>query len=131
VPSDPHGSVKMISGDVLIVEDNLIIAMETEDKLQSLGADRCHIAGSAAVALEIIARHPPSFAVLDVNLGVESSEAVALKLAEDNVPFLIASGYGDDLKELPAYANATAVIKPYSRAELIAAISRCLAALQS
>lgn len=124
-PSSHDADADLLSGDVLIVEDNLIIAMETEHKLMSLGAARCHIAGSAFAALEIARRNRLSFAVLDVNLGMETSEAVAVYLLESNVPFVVASGYGDEIANNPALSQAERVMKPYSLPELSNAIAKC------
>ena len=123
--SDDH----LLSGDVLIVEDNLIIAMEAEDILQSLGADRCHVAGGTVAALDIARQVKPGFALLDVNLGHETSEAVAQYLAAEGVPFVVASGYGSEIKGQPALSRAVTVMKPYSRAEMVTAVSKCLQGL--
>jgi CheY-like chemotaxis protein len=117
----------LLSGEVLIVEDNLIIAMEAEDKLQSLGAERCHVAGNTHAALEIAKKTALQFALLDVNLGSETSEVVAEYLTESGVPFVVASGYGEDIKTRPALKSAICVMKPYSNAELTAAIAKTLA----
>lgn len=110
----------MLSGDVLIVEDNMIIAMEAEDILETMGAERCHVAASAASALDILSRHTITFALLDVNLGDHTSAPVAQALTKAGTPFIFASGYGNHAEEIAAGTTAPVVTKPYSRTEFLA-----------
>ncbi len=116
----------VLAGEVLIVEDNIIIAMEAEDFLRELGPARCHLTGSVASALKTIADHDIAFALLDVDLGRETSEAVAVALRERGTPFIFATGYG----EAPAFAGAPGevplVTKPFTRQEIAAAIASAL-----
>ena len=107
---------------VLLVEDNMIIAMDGEDALRDLGAE-VMTAASVGRAREAIAIQPIDLAVLDFNLGHETSLPVADLLAERGIPFLFATGYGDGL-ELPArYEAVTLVKKPYSGATLAQALA--------
>ena len=114
----------LLSGDVLLVEDDIIIAMEAEYLLLSLGASRCHLASSVAAAIDIVRNHAPTFALLDVNLGGEHSGPVAAALNELGVPFVIASGYGGSELTLPALSGAPLVTKPYGQRELAGAIAK-------
>ena len=98
---------------VLLVEDNLIIAMDAEDILLELGASRVAAAASVRHARQEIESAPPSFALLDVNLGDETSFPVAALLAEWGIPFLFATGYGDQAQLPAAYAAVPVVQKPY------------------
>lgn len=111
---------------VLLVEDNMIIAMDGEDALRDLGAE-VQTAASIGRAREAIALGPVELAVLDFNLGSETSLPVADLLAERGVPFIFATGYGDGL-ELPArFAHVTLVKKPYSGATLAQALAPLIA----
>ena len=116
-----------LSGDVLVVEDNMIIAMEAEHILLSLGAAQCHVAGGVAGALDIVSKTQLAFALLDVNLGDEDSEPVAALLKQRRVPFVVASGYGGNDVMLAALSSAPSVTKPYTKAELAEAIARAQA----
>lgn len=108
--------------NVLLVEDNMIIAMDGEDALRDLGADVV-TAASVGRAHEAIAIQPVDLAVLDFNLGPETSLPIADMLAERGIPFLFATGYGDGL-ELPSRFQAvTLVKKPYSGATLAQALA--------
>ncbi|MCD1573400.1 response regulator, partial [Agromyces mediolanus] len=78
---------------VLLIEDNMIIALDTEEMLRELGVPEVLVSGSVTQALRAIEKEVPDFAVLDFNLGEESSEPVARELARRGVPFVLATGY--------------------------------------
>ncbi|WP_310532932.1 response regulator [Novosphingobium sp.] len=117
----------VLHGDVLIVEDMMIIAMEAEDILRDAGATECHVASSVAVALEILDHKDLSFALLDVNLGIEVSEPVAQRLLTRRIPFVVASGYGDNNSAYPALSSAPSITKPYTMGQLHTAIGSAFA----
>lgn len=102
-----------LDGTVLVVEDNMIIALEAEEVLMALGAEAVDMAASVREALRLIERSPPDRALLDVNLGTETSMPVARRLAELGIPFAFATGYGESF-EVPAEIGDVPVIKkPY------------------
>ncbi|GGC39952.1 signal transduction histidine kinase [Novosphingobium marinum] len=114
----------MLSGDCLIVEDNMIIAMEAEDILGELGCGHCHVAGSVRDALKVIEDNDIRFALLDINLGRETSEEVAFKLARLGISFVFASGYGE-LKSRPEeFAKVPVITKPYAMKDIRSAIEK-------
>ena len=84
-----------LSGDVLLVEDNIIIALDTEEALLELGATRVHVASTVESAMEILDEHTPSLALLDLNLGDETSEPIAERLESMGVTFVFGTGYGE------------------------------------
>lgn len=109
---------RAISGRVLVVEDNMIIAMEAEDILRDLGAADVRIAGNVADALRHLDEAMPDFALLDVNLGDENSERVAQRLADAGVPFAFATGYGDVAGLTSEFADTPVLQKPYTKRDL-------------
>lgn len=117
----------MLSGDVLIVEDMMIIAMEAEDILRDAGAQNCHVASSVAAAIAVLNRNDLTFALLDVNLGAEVSEPVAEALRARRIPFVVASGYGDENSAHPALSSAPSITKPYTTGQLHDAIGEAFA----
>ncbi len=126
-PTAGEDVAKLLSGVVLLVEDSLIIAMDAEDILTRLGAKRVVTAGTLAQARDEIGREAFEAAVLDVNLGAETSLPLADDLAAAGVPFLFATGYGEQLKLPPEHAEAMVTQKPYT----LASISRALTSLLS
>ncbi len=111
-----------ISGHVLVVEDNIIIAMDAEDILGEIGAQTVTIAPNVREGLDAVAGAEISFALLDVNLGTETSEAIASELTKQNVPFAFATGYGDATEITRRYPQAPVVQKPYDKSSVQNAI---------
>lgn len=107
---------------VLLVEDQLVIALEAEACLTDFGA-HVQTAATAAEALRLLDQITPDVAILDVNLGTGTSFAVADELIKRGIPFVFATGYGAG-GAIPAnYAKWPIVTKPYQPEALIAAIS--------
>jgi len=113
-----------ISGEALIVEDNLIIAMNAEVILLELGARHVETAASVKQALSAIDRAVPGFALLDLNLGPENSIPVGMKLKELGVPFIFATGYGERAPIPETLAAAPVIQKPYTNEVVQAALGR-------
>lgn len=101
-------------GDVLIVEDDPIIALDFEDTILGFGVKGVRTAGNVAKALKMIADRTPDFALLDVGLVREKSFAIAERLDELKIPFIFVTGYGVDVRLPAALADKPRLPKPYS-----------------
>jgi len=113
-----------ILDDVLIVEDDPIIALDFEDTILGFGVKTVRTAASVARALELIEQRSPDFALLDVGLIREKSFAVAERLEALKIPFAFVTGYGADAR-LPAdLANKPRLPKPCSSDALRAVLRR-------
>ena len=108
------GFVDGMPSDVLIVEDDPIIALDFEDTVLGFGVRQIRTAGSVARALALIAERAPDFALLDVSLIRENSFAVAERLAALKIPFVFVTGYGSEARLPAAFANQPRLAKPYS-----------------
>ena len=108
---------------VLLVEDSMIIAMDGEEMLRQLGFANVVVAANVDAALREIGKAEPQFALLDYNLGDESSEAIAERLAALGVPFWFVTGYGDALAKLSATKGNGVLQKPYTSTDLEQAIA--------
>lgn len=105
--------------DVLVVEDQVLIAMDMEETLLKLGADAVRLASGIAQALTEIGVGLPDCAVLDFNLGEETSVEIADALQSSNVPFIFATGYGDNVMIPERFRSVPVVRKPVSAALLV------------
>ncbi|TPE48941.1 HWE histidine kinase domain-containing protein [Amaricoccus solimangrovi] len=111
----------------LIVEDQLLIAMDLEAILEEAGMEVMGFARSTAEAFRMLEARSPDVAVLDVNLGGETSLAVAELLRARGVPFAFATGYSD-LATIPGGEEGGEVVpKPYQPAQILAVLRRLLA----
>ena len=98
--------------DVLIVEDDPIIALGFEDMILGFGVQTVRTAGSVARALDMIADRAPQFALLDVGLVREKSFAIAERLEALQIPFVFVTGYGADVRLPAAFAHRPRLPKP-------------------
>jgi len=111
-------------GDVLIVEDDPIIALSFEDMILGFGVRMVRTAGSVIRALDMIADRAPDFALLDVGLVREKSFAIAERLDVLKIPFVFVTGYGDKEKFPAAFAHTPRLNKPCSTDALEAVLKR-------
>jgi PAS domain S-box-containing protein len=103
---------------VLIVEDEVLVAMEIADHLERAGANIVGTAGNGRDALAIIENQKLDFVLLDANLLGHPVGDIAAALTRENVPFAFVSGYGRD--SLPtAFAAAEFLAKPFSAQQLL------------
>ncbi|MCB1466791.1 MAG: GAF domain-containing protein [Rhizobiaceae bacterium] len=111
----------------LIVEDQLLIAIDLEQMLESAGIVVLATATSPRDALMALTKNTPDVAVLDVNLGDSTSEDIARHLQEKDIPFVFATGYADG-GAIPADFNSVPVIrKPYEKENLLNRLRKLLA----
>jgi CheY-like chemotaxis protein len=110
--------------NVLVVEDCNLMAATLQDMLVDAGADLVCLASSVAASLAAMERHPIDIACLDINLGGETSFAVADALAARGIPFVFVSTHHADVVP-PAHRHRPFVDKLQAWLELVPA---CLAA---
>jgi CheY-like chemotaxis protein len=101
-----------LPGDVLVVEDDPIIALDFEDTILRFGVKTVRTAGTVARALQFIEERAPDFALLDISLMREKSFAVAERLEALGIPFAFISGYGSDAGLPAALAQKPRLPKP-------------------
>ena len=107
---------------ILIVEDEMLVAMNIEDMLRELGHEVAAGAARLEAALEAAQDTEIDAALLDVNLAGDDSFPVADLLAERGVPFLFATGYGvHGINE--RHRGRPVLQKPFRAADLAEAIA--------
>ena len=86
---------KLLTGRrILVVEDEMLVLMETQDMLADLGCDAVIAAATNEQAIALIEAQHFDAALLDLNLHGVRSYPVADVLAARGVPFAFATGYG-------------------------------------
>jgi DNA-binding NtrC family response regulator len=120
----PLDGTPALPDDVLIVEDDPIIALDFEDTILGFGVKTVRTAASVARALDMIADRAPQFALLDVGLVREKSFAVAERLDALKIPFVFVTGYGAMRMFPAAFAHKPTLPKPYSSNALRALLRR-------
>ena len=115
----------MAAQRLLVVEDELLVALDIESILNDAGLIVIGPASSAAEALVLINSTEPDAALIDANLSGEPITEVAKTLSERGIPFAYVTGYGRE--SLPNDYQAPIVTKPFDADQLLAAARRLLA----
>jgi CheY-like chemotaxis protein len=102
---------------VLILEDEMIVALMMEDLLRDLGVSEVYLCPDIASALEVVQTRPVDCAILDLWLRDCDSMDVADALAEKGIPFLFSSG-SDAGALAPRHADRPLISKPFSDDDL-------------
>lgn len=126
VGADPTVRAASNGPRVLLVEDEALLAMEIVADLEENGIEVLGPAATVSAALAIVDKTPAlDVAVLDVNLGSETSEAIARRLLDSGVPFVVVTGYSSE--QLPStLASGLLIPKPIDHAKLLSALKRLI-----
>ena len=116
--------------NILIVEDEPLIAMMLEDFILSLGHDVTANCDSVSAALAVVSAGRFDLAILDVNLKGESVWPVATALRASGIPFVLASGGHVDPPP-PEFKDVPLIEKPYTIDRVSPIIAAALAHAES
>jgi DNA-binding response OmpR family regulator len=103
---------------VLVLEDEVLLAMELETELQRAGFSVLGPFVRVRDALLAIAQQSPDLAILDINLEGELSIPIAEVLLAARVPFLTLTGYSEH-EVPPVYRSSPIISKPYDIGSLL------------
>ncbi|PUB14836.1 HWE histidine kinase domain-containing protein [Yoonia sediminilitoris] len=113
---------------ILIVEDNFMIAIDMKSVLRNLGFANIEIAADVKQAKSMMEWDTPDAVLLDIYLGPEvTSLPFAQELQESDIPFAFVTGYGDQVNLPASLAQREVFSKPVSTWELRRAVMGLLA----
>lgn len=112
--------------NILIVEDEMLIALDIERMLVELGYNIVALHTRIPAALVAAGRDQIDFAVLDINVAGNPSFPVARVLRSRNVPFLFLSGYGAR-GLIEGFTDAPVLTKPFRQSDLDLMIKSAMA----
>lgn len=112
------GVVRHLSGGALVLEDNMIIAMDAADMLTQLGAEKVETCSGVTTALNLLAQGGTQFVLADMNLGSETSLPVVEKCRELGIPVVLATGYGETEDVITRFPGLKILKKPYTVEQL-------------
>ena len=114
--------------DVLIIEDEPIIAMDIETIVRDLGHNVTGVAVTRDEAITQARAHPPGLVLADIQLADDSSGIDAVKdiLAEFSVPVIFITAFPERLLTGTRPEPTFLITKPFQRATVKAAISQAL-----
>lgn len=119
---------KLLSGRrVLVVEDEMLVLLNTEDMLADLGCEDVSAAATVDEALAMIETRVFDVAMLDMNLDGDRTRTVADALAARGVPFIFATGYaGRDASD--GHSDRPVLNKPFQNSDLVEMLTRVFTA---
>ncbi|HXQ43247.1 MAG TPA: response regulator [Acidimicrobiales bacterium] len=115
---------------VVIAEDEAIIRLDLKEILEAEGYEVVGETGRGDEAVDLVARHGPDLAILDVKMpGLDGIEAARRITADKRVAVLILTAFSQrNLIEDARDAGVSAyLVKPFQRSELVPAIEVALA----
>jgi CheY-like chemotaxis protein len=108
---------------VLVVEDEMVVAMLVEDMIADLGYEVAGIVSRVDDAMKLVDSEGFDVAVLDVHLNGRLIFPFADALAERHIPFVFATGYGE--RGIPReHSNWPVLQKPFRAEDLKRALDR-------
>jgi CheY-like chemotaxis protein len=115
--ADERASLENLS--VLILEDEMMVAMLLEDMLTDVGCQVVGPVSSVAPALSLLETKAVDAALLDVNLSYgQSGYPVAEALTARGIPFAFVTGYGANTLN-PQYRDRPTLQKPFHMSALV------------
>lgn len=101
---------------ILIIEDELLIALMIEEMLRELGYTVSGVAHTMALASREFAKGNYDAVLLDINIGGRYHGETADHLAGCRIPFAFVTGY--DYLVDPRHENVPVLQKPFAPAQL-------------
>ena len=108
---------------ILVVDDEPLIAMLTEEWVTDLGHKAVGPAHSLKEALYLVENTDIDGAIIDVSLGRESAYPLANLLAARGIPFAFATGCSESRIE-SGHSAVAVLLKPFGLGMLEAALDR-------
>ncbi len=116
---------------VVIAEDEAIIRLDLKEILQDEGYDVVGETGRGDAAVELVRRHEPDLAIVDIKMpGCDGLEAArAIRDLDRKVAVLVLTAFSqrDLIDEARDAGVAAYLVKPFQRIELIPAIDQAMA----
>ena len=108
--------------NLLLVEDSMMIALDAQTMFLNCGAS-VELAANSSDALRAIRLKVFDAAILDVNLYIETSFAIAEDLQSRAIPFVFATGYGETISVPERFKDIPVISKPFVVDTLRAALA--------
>src|SRR3954469_15609539 len=101
--------------DVLIVDDDDLVAAAIADGVRLAGYTVCGVAASGAEALELMRQHRPRLALVDIDLGDGQDGVDAARELAGVAPLTVifVTGYPDKMRQIDTGVGVAWMEKPY------------------
>jgi PAS domain S-box-containing protein len=120
----------MAAGDILIVEDERIVAHDLKKDLENFGYTVCGIASCGRDAISMAEEEHPDLVLMDINIkgNIDGIQVAKVMKNRFNVPVIFLTGYADEntLERVKEATPAGYLVKPFKQREVRAAIEIAL-----
>ena len=119
-----------MSRRVVIAEDEAIIRLDLKETLEAEGYEVVGETGRGDEALELVGRHLPDLAILDIKMpGLDGIEVARQVMGRHRIPVLILTAFSQRnlIEEARDAGVISYLVKPFQSAELVPAIEVALA----
>lgn len=113
---------------ILLVEDEVLIALDTSDILAGAGYEVVGPAVRVETAVAMAASERLAGAVLDVNLAGSYVWPAARELQQRGVPFVFLTGFGAALDVPAPFASVPRLAKPIDAPSILTTLAGAIAA---
>ncbi len=97
---------------ILIVEDEIFIALLLQHELECLGHATVDVSTTISSALRRLDSCAPDLAILDYHLGYETSEAIAMRLNARSIPYILCTSQRDSALSPTPFQPVGILAKP-------------------
>ncbi len=118
-----------VSGKILVIEDEAVIAMDLESIVMEMGHRVTGVARTEAGALDLAAREKPDLILSDIQLADNSSGIDAVNQIVDrdgDVPVIFITAFPERLLTGEGPEPAFLISKPYTENQIRSAVSQAL-----
>jgi len=112
----PSAAISPCPPRILIIEDELLIALMVTEMLRDLGYRVSGVAHTIPMATREFAKRNYDAVLLDINIGGQYHAKTADSLAKSGTPFAFVTGY--DYLVDPRHENVPILQKPFTSAHL-------------
>lgn len=107
-----NGRLPFSDLDVMILEDEFVIALDLEDLFQGWGCRNVRVAGTLRECEEMLANRPADILIADYNLGSDTSEQLIADLRAKNRFVILLTGQIIDEGMIDRMGKPVVVSKP-------------------
>ncbi|MGP9803446.1 response regulator [Paracoccus sp. NSM] len=118
-----------IRGKVMVIEDEMIIAMDLKGIVQAMGHEVTGVARTHAAAIDLAGKHRPDLILADIQLADGSSGVDAVnELLRDmgEIPVIFITAFPERLLTGERPEPAFLISKPYSEEQVRSAVSQAM-----
>lgn len=116
---------------ILLLEDELLIAMDVEQTCLDHGAEKVAIFRSLEeLGASPFEQHQFDCGIIDLHLGARSTTGFAEELRARSIPFVFATGFSDFKALVAKFPDVSIVSKPYSSEDLVMSLVAAIVSVE-